>query len=121
MNRFRPWLAGGLLLAAAALLLRQFPLIDFEKREARGDRTEALRALAAHVAAQNDPGGCVVVLSNPYAEAAGGSILAFEKAGIEGLRKGFPLVPGSRSSIPTSGPSSGTIRAGLPFPTPLRP
>ena len=89
MNRHGPWLAGGLLLVAALVLLRQFPLFDGTERQAVRDRRAVLRMLAENLPPEA-ASGCVLVLSNPFAASAGGSIQAFEQAGIEGLREGFP-------------------------------
>ena len=80
-------------LAAVLLLLAAGPALWFllkksPQEKALHSRALATQRLAEHLA-RTLPGHRALVVSNPFAQAKGGAILAQEEAGVRGLRKGF--------------------------------
>ena len=80
-------------LAAILLLLVAGPALwlflkKSPQEKALHSRELATRRLAEHLA-RTLPGQRALVVSNPFAQARGGAILAQEEAGLRGLRQGF--------------------------------
>jgi hypothetical protein len=75
----------GVAVVAFFLIRRMNPMTN-----ALRTRELATRGLAAHLA-ERFPGGCAIVVSNPFTQRAGlpKNIYAQEEAGLKGLREGF--------------------------------